>query len=223
MIGFLGGTGPLGLGLALRFALAGEAVLLGSRDIARAAEAVSRIEAQGHVQRVRAATNTRVATEADTVIVTVPYNAQATLLQPLSPALARKVVVTTVVPLDKGQGHFSGVSVPEGSAAAQAQRILPESKVVAAFQTVSAVDLWAPSRAIEGDVFVCSDHESAKKEVMALAQRIPSLRAVDSGSLANARYVEEITILLLNINRIYRARTMVRILGLGSDPRTSGG
>ena len=39
MLGFLGGTGPEGKGLALRFALAGEKVFIGSRDSSRGVEA----------------------------------------------------------------------------------------------------------------------------------------------------------------------------------------
>ena len=217
MIGFLGGTGPEGRGLALRFALAGEEILLGSRELARAQDAVNRVEARASVTGVRAATNARVAQEADTVFLTVPYEAQADLLGFLAQALADKVVVSTIAPLAFHQGYATAVSVPEGSAAAQAQRLLPQSQVVAAFQNVSAVDLWAPHRAIEGDVVVCSDHQHAKETIMALAQRIRNLRTVDGGSLVNARYVEEMTALLLNINRIYGTRTMVRIVGLKPD------
>ncbi len=221
MIGFLGGTGPEGRGLALRFALAKESVMVGSRDPARAAEAVHRMEERAKVRMVWAATNDRVAQEADMVFVTVPYEAQASLLEPLAQALAHKVVVSTVAPMSFTQGRINVPNVPEGSAAAQIQRLLPESQVVAAFQNVSAVDLWVPDQMMEGDVVVCSDYQHAKEEVMALVQRIPNLRAVDGGGLVNARYVEGITALLLNINRIYSARTMIRIEGLESEQKDS--
>ncbi len=217
MIGFLGGTGPEGRGLALRLALAGEQVMVGSRDPAKAAEAVRRIMERGTVRTVWAANNSRVAQEADMVFVTVPYEAQNSLLAPLASVLARKVVVSTAAPITIHQGRTTTVSVPEGSAAAHIQRLLPESHVVAAFQNVSAVDLWVPDRPIEGDVVVCSDFQHAKDEVMAKTQRISNLRAVDGGGLVNARYVEEFTALLLNINRIYSTRTMIRIVGLDSD------
>ena len=219
MIGFLGGTGPEGRGLALRFALAGEEVMVGSREVAKAEEAARRIEDRASIAGVRAVTNARVAQESDVVFVTVPFEAQASLLEPLAPALAGKVVVSTVASLAFDQGRATAMPVPEGSAAAQAQRLLPESQVVAAFQNVSAMDLWAPDRRLEGDVVVCSDYESAKKGVMALAERIPNLRAVDGGALVNARYVEGVTALLLNINRIYKARTMIRIVGLESNKK----
>ena len=219
MIGFLGGTGPEGRGLALRFALAGEEIMLGSRDLPRAEEAIRRMQHRAPIAGALAGTNARVAQEADMVFLTVPYEAQASLLESLAPALAYKVVVSTVAPLAFHQGQATALPVPEGSAAAQAQRLLPQSQVVAAFQNVSAADLWVPDRPIEGDVVVCSDHESAKEEVMVLAQRIPNLRAVDGGPLVNARYVEQVTALLLNINRIHKARTMIRIMGLESHQK----
>ncbi|MBI4200688.1 MAG: NADPH-dependent F420 reductase [Chloroflexi bacterium] len=217
MIGFIGGTGPEGRGLALRFALAGERITVGSRELARAEEAVRRITARVAIATdVLATTNAQVAQVADMVFLTVPYEAQAGLLEMLAPALAGKVVVSTIAPLAFENGRATIVAVPEGSASAQAQWLLPQSQVVAAFQNVSAVDLWDPHRIIEGDVVVCSDHEEAKQQVMSLAQRIPNLRAVDGGGLASARYVEGVTALLLNINRTYRARAMVRIVGLES-------
>ncbi len=214
MIGILGGTGPEGRGLALRLALAGEEVALGSRDAARAQEMAQRVETRGGSIKVTGGENGDVASRSDTVFVTVPYEGQAALLSPLASVLAGKVVVSTVAPTSFEGGVITAVPVPEGSAAEQAQHLLPDSRVVAAFQNVSAVDLWVPDRVIEGDVVACSDHPEAKREIMALAERIHSLRGVDGGGLANARYVEEVTVLLLNINRIYKAHTMIRIVGL---------
>jgi predicted dinucleotide-binding enzyme len=63
-------------------------------------------------------------------------------------------------------------------------------------------------------VVVCSDHAEAKAAVMALARRIPDLRPVDGGALANSRYVEQITPLLVNINRIYKVHAGIKITGV---------
>ena len=98
--------------------------------------------------------------------------------------------------------------------------MLPKSEVVAAFQNLSARKLLAAGKPMEGDVVVCSDHDEAKERVMSLVEVIDGLRAVDGGSLANARYVEQLTALLLNVNRIYRAQSSIKlvgILGLGMD------
>jgi NADPH-dependent F420 reductase len=216
MIGFLGGTGPEGRSLALRLALAGETVMVGSRDPKRAQEAAQRIQERAPSLEVRAGENGQVVRECDPVFITVPYQAQRGLLAPLGAALAGKRVVTTVAPLEFQEEGVRAVPVPAGSAALEAQGLLPDSQVVAAFHTISATDLWVPSRTIEGDVVVCSDHREAREQVMGLVRRIPKLRAVDGGPLANAVYVEGITALLLNINRIHGpgTRSMIRIVGV---------
>ena len=217
MIGFLGGTGPEGRSLALRLALAGEEVALGSRDATRAKEMARKVEARGESIRVVGGENTEIVAMSDVIFITVPYEGQAALLESLAPSLAGKLIVDTVAPVSFQGGKIEAIDVPEGSAAEQAQNLLPDSQVVAAFQNVSAVDLWVPDRLIEGDVVVCSDHQEAKERVMALAERITHIRAVDGGALANARYVEEVTAMLLNINRLYKAHTMIRIVGLPEE------
>ena len=214
MIGLLGGTGPEGRGLALRFALAGEQVIIGSRDQARAEEAAKRVQTRGKITGIQGATNLHTAQEADTVILTVPYEAQASLLAPLAGPLEGKTVISTVSPLAFEGGMPSVLAVPEGSASAQVQSILPRSTVVAALHHVSAVELWTPEKVLEGDVLVCSDDSDAKARVIDLVRRIPDLRGIDAGSLSNARYVEEITALLLNLNRVHHTRTGIRITGL---------
>ena len=91
---------------------------------------------------------------------------------------------------------------------------MPDSQVVAAFQNASAEELLDPSVTMEGDVVVCSDHADAKKLVIGLADKIKNLRGVDGGSLANAKYVEQITPMLVNINRIYKIQSGIKIVGI---------
>lgn len=214
MIGFLGGTGPEGRGLALRLALAGEKVLLGSRDEGRAREAAEGLAAQVPPGSIGGAVNADVARQSDIVFVVVPYDAQRNTLESLRDELAGKTVVDVVAPLAFSKGRISAIRVEEGSAAQQAQAILPESTVIAAFQTISAQDLLVPERPLDTDVVVCGDDASAKQIIMALADRITGVRAVDGGALENARYVEDFTALLLNINRIYKARSKIKIVGI---------
>ena len=214
MLGFIGGTGPEGRGLALRFALAGEDVLIGSRDAGRAEEAAADVSAHDLKGSVAGALNADVARRADIVLVTVPYAGHPETLTALKGPLAGKVVVDVVAPLAVEKGRARALRVEEGSAALQAQAILDRSNVVAAFQTISARDLLVPERAIDSDVVVCGDDAEAKKTVMALAEKIDGLRAVDGGGLDNARYVEDFTALLLNINRIYKAHSSIKIAGI---------
>ena len=214
MLGFLGGTGPEGRGLALRFALAGEQVLIGSRDAGRAREAADTIAGDVPPGSVRGAPNAEVARDADVVFVTVPYSAHKDTLKALQGSLAGKIVVDVVAPLSVKAGRASAIAVEEGSAALQAQAVLPESTVVAAFQTISARDLLRPHMAIDSDVVVCADEGGAREQVMGLAEKIDGIRAVNGGGLQNARYVEDFTALLLNINRIYKAHSAIKIVGI---------
>lgn len=214
MIGIIGGTGPEGRGLALRFALTGRPVIVGSRDAARATDAACWIASRARGGSIQCGLNQEAAEQADTVFVAVPYSAQAQILQPLQASLAGKIVVTTVVPLRFQRGGVSVRSLDSGSAALEAKDALPDSRVAAAFQTISAHDLLDPTRRIDSDVIVCSDDQEARRTVAALAEEIPGIRAVDGGGLDNAVYVEHITALLLNVNRIYNSRSAIRITGI---------
>ena len=213
-IGFIGGTGPEGRGLALRFALAGEDVVIGSRDPDRAENAARSISVAVPAASIRGRVNADAARMSDIVFVAVPYSGPRETLERLSEHLSGKVVVDVVAPLSFDGGKVSAVRVREGSAALQAQAVLSESTLVAAFQTISARDLLVPERPIESDVVVCSDVDDAKRLVIELAEKIQGVRGVDGGGLENARYVEDFTALLLNINRIYKAHSTVKIVGI---------
>ncbi len=214
MIGFIGGTGPEGKGLALRFAMAGERVAIGSRDAQRAQDAAHEV---GELQvglSVTGGLNDQVADESDIVVIAVPYSGHRPTLESLGNRLDGKLVVDVVAPLRFSRGVASAVEVEEGSAAQQAQILLPNSKVVGAFHNLSAEDLMRPNVAIVSDVIVCADDKEAKTRVMELAESIEAVRAVDGGGLQNSRYVEELTALLININRIYKAHSTIKIVGI---------
>lgn len=212
-IGFIGGTGEEGMGLAYRFARAGHACVIGSRAIEKAQAAVTELREKDAELAVTAATNADAAAAAEIVVVTTPYAAQAATLPPLASALAGKVVVSAVVPMAFEGGKASLLAVPEGSAAQQEQALLPGAKVVAAFQNLSAKKLLKGGP-IEADVVVCADDAHAKSQIMALAAAIEGVRGVDGGALANAQMVEGITVLLVSINRNYKTQAGIRIAGI---------
>ena len=213
MLAILGGTGPEGKGLALRLAMAGEEVVIGSRDATRANDAAEALKELAPNLKVTGDVNDVAAQQGDTVFLTVPYEGQAALLQQVAPALAGKVVVNVVAPMVFNRGRARAIQVEDGSAAEESQKILADSQVVAALQNLSAEDLMQPDLTVESDVVVCSDHREAKEQVMGLVQRIPNLRAIDGGALEYARYVESLTALLVNINRIYRCHSTIKIVG----------
>ncbi len=214
MLGFIGGTGPEGRGLALRLAMAGEQIVLGSREADRAIQAAEAIADLAPAASVQGALNSVAAQDCDIAFIVVPYAGQKPTLETLRDELAGKIVVDVVAPLAFDRGVARAVAVEQGSAALEAQELLPRSRVVGAFQNVSADELLRPEKSMNSDVIVCSDDSASKETVMKLAELIQGVRAVDGGGLANAQYVENFTALLININRIYKAHSMVKIVGI---------
>ena len=207
VVGVLGGTGPQGRGLARRLALAGVQVVLGSRDAARAAAAAD--ELPGPVTGVG---NADAARAGDVVIVAVPWEGHRELLVDLAAELAGKVVVDCVNPLGFDKQGAYALPVEEGSAAQQAQAVLPDSRVVGAFHHVSAVLLLDEDVAsIDTDVLVLGDDREATDLVQALADRIPGMRGVYGGRLRNASQVEALTANLISVNRRYKAHAGLRV------------
>ena len=211
-IGILGGTGPQGRGLARRLALAGHPIVLGSRSAARATETA---EAIGRRRGHRRQTTTSAAA-ADLVIVTVPYEGHADLLTSLSGQLAGKIVVDCVNPLGFDKHGPYALAVADGSAAQEAQRILPDSTVIAAFHHLSAVRLEDPDvREFDEDVLVLGEDRDAVGTVIELAAAaLPGGRGVFAGRLRNAHQVEALTANLIAVNRRYKTHAGLRLTEL---------
>jgi NADPH-dependent F420 reductase len=217
-IGLLGGTGPQGRGLALRLALAGHRVLLGSRDQQRAV-AVTADLLGGRDLPVQGVANQEAAERAEVVFLVFPYAGQATMLPELAGAVGGKVVVDVVNPLAWDDAGPLVLAVPEGSAAEQAQALLPDARVVAAFHHAAPRLLADPDRQVETDVLVAGDDPAARALVIDLADQIPGCRGVDAGPLRAARQLEGFTAVIVGINRRYRIHAGVRIARLGDDRR----
>lgn len=214
-VGVLGGTGPQGKGLALRWAKAGIPVIIGSRKTERAEATAAELREKAGVEHVAGKDNAGCAAEAGIVLVAVPWEGHDELLTSLRAELAGKIVIDCVNPLgfDK-QGPFP-LAVPEGSAAQQAEKLLPDSRVTAAFHHVSAVHLEDLSMStVDTDVLVLGDDRDATDQVRALADAIPGVRGVYGGRLRNAHQVEALTANLIAINRRYRVHAGIRITDL---------
>ncbi len=210
-VAVLGGTGPQGRGLARRFATAGLAVVIGSRDADRAVETAAALPGT-----VKGATNADAAQVGDIVFVAVPWVGHAELLEELATTLAGKIVVDCVNPLAFDKRGPYPVHVEQGSATEQAAALLPESIVVGAFHNVSAVLLDDPAlEVVETDVLVLGDDRRATDVVQALASAIPGVRGIYGGRLRNAHQVEALTANLISLNRRYQAHSGIRITGLG--------
>ncbi|MHA6803025.1 NADPH-dependent F420 reductase [Salinifilum ghardaiensis] len=210
-IGVLGGTGPQGKGLATRWAQAGMRVLIGSRKAERAAEVAEGIAEQSG-DGVAGRDNAACAAESDLVVAALPWEAHRDTLSALASQLAGKIVVDCVNPLGFDEKGPYALEVAEGSAAQQAEQLLPDSRVTAAFHHVSAVtlaDLDVPH--VDLDVLVLGDDREATDVVRELAAVIPGVRGIYGGRLRNAHQVEAFTANIIAINRRYKAHAGVRV------------
>lgn len=215
-LAFVGGTGPEGLGLAMRFARAGHDVAIGSRSTERGEEGAQKVRDAVPSAKASGGENGDVLADADVVFLTFPYSGQAPTLESLGPKLAGKIVCDVVAPLEfvKGIGAVA-LNVEGNSAAQEAQAQLPDSRVVSAFQNLSAEELMELDHPIPADVLVCGRDSEAKEIIIGLADQIDGVRGIDAGGLSQSRYVEMLTSLLINLNRKHKTQTSIRIVGLG--------
>lgn len=214
-IGIVGGTGPLGRGLAVRWATAGYDVWIGSRTADKAEDIAERVRQRaGGDVRVSGGDNLAVVRGADIVVVTVPYEAQADTLPDLREAIGDKLVVNVVNPMVFDDVGPKAVPVEEGSAGQQCQRLLPDARVVSAFHDVAAARLWDVASSVDCDVLICGDDDDATHRVAHLAADIPGMWGVNCGPLRNSVHIENMTPVLLFINRYYGIKAGLRIDGI---------
>ncbi len=134
--------------------------------------------------------------------------------RPSIAALAGKILVDVLNPLRVVDGRFDLVPVAEGSMGMRVKRMAPEGRVVAGFKNAAAEHLLDLEHTPRGDILLASDDAEAKAVVADLVRDIPDLRPVDAGALANAAFLESITALELNLNRLHKAVTSIKILGI---------
>jgi len=212
-IAVLGGTGKEGSGLALRWAQHGHQVTIGSRDVVKAQRVAEELNLVLGESRIIGADNLVAAKDADIVVLTVPYTAQAATLSSVKEIIQGKVLIDVTVPINPAD--FTRVSVPAaGSAARESQNLVGSNvHVVAAFQNISAVHLKKLDASIDCDVLVCGDSDAAKQTVLQLVSDA-GMRGWDAGPLDNAVVVEGLTPILLGINKRHKLKGAgIRISG----------
>lgn len=209
-VAVVGGTGPQGRGLARRLAMGGVDVVIGSRDAERAAVVAKEMTESG--APVTGAGNEEAARAAGIVIIAVPWDGHTATLRDLAPALHDKVVIDCVNPLGFDKSGPYALDVPEGSAAQQAQAMLPRSRVVGAFHHLSAALLEdVEVTSLDTDVLVVGDDREAVDVAIALSAVLPGVRGVFGGRLRNAGQVEALTANLIAVNKRYKAHAGIRI------------
>jgi NADPH-dependent F420 reductase len=217
-IAIIGGTGPAGAGLALRWARAGERIIIGSRDAARAQQVAEKIAQRvGSHGQVSGLGNSEACAASDLLVLAVPFEGAAELLKQLKPAIRPgSILIDVTVPLAASVGGRASrtLGVWQGSAAQQTAELVPKGvSVVGAFHNVSA-DVLNGDDDVDCDVIVCSDDPNAAQVAMELAAKIPRIRAIDGGKLENSRIVEQVTALLIGLNIRHKGHGGIRITGL---------
>jgi hypothetical protein len=208
-IAVLGGTGKEGSGLALRWAHAGHAVIIGSRDATRAQQAAEELnlvlgDGGASTGLLSGMENLAASQAAEVVVLSVPYTAHAATIEGVKDALAGKVVIDVTVPMNPAN-FMTAMVPPGGSASKEAQALLPNSKVVTAFQNISAAHLKKLDAAVHCDVLVCGDDDAAKAIGLQLVADA-GMKGYDAGPLDNAVAVESLTPVLLYLNKKYKIK-----------------
>lgn len=207
-IGIVGGTGDIGEGMAMRLSPVFD-VIVGSRE-AEKAELTCRLGAETLKKRgldcsLKGVSNQSAIDDADIVILAIPFKHVTGTLETLH-GFEDKIVVSPVNPMEK-HDHFVFVPPAEGSASLLIKRLLPkEARICSAFNTIAANKWKALDEELQYSVPVCGDDEAAKREVMAIVNKVSKLQAFDAGPLAASCMVESLTPLLLNIARYNKMR-----------------
>ncbi len=221
-VAIVGASGALGFGLAVRLALAGVPIVIGSRDAGRAAEAAERAREAVPEGGFTGTENAQAVEAAETVILSVPFRSQSETLKNLKGSLrAGQLLIDATVPLAAAvSGRATRMlGVWQGSAAQAALEMVPEGvKVVSALHTVSAASLTALDHELGQDVLVCGDSRDDKRRAAQLIERIDGLRCVDCGRLEMARIAESMTAMMISINAKHKTHAGIRVTGLPDDP-----
>jgi NADPH-dependent F420 reductase len=202
-IAIIGGTGGQGLGIAIRFVQAGEDVIIGSRTMEKAQKAVDKVkDLLGDVENLKAAENPDAAKEADVLVLTVPLAAQRATLLSIKEGATGKILMDATGPLETAIGGSPTrcLYLPEGAASERAQKILPDTNVICAFNNISSGALMNFNEPIDCDCLISGDNQESKITVAKLIEKIPGVQVVDCGPLERAQIIEKITPLLIGLN-----------------------
>ncbi len=209
-IGIIGGTGNLGKGIALRFAKANVAVIIGSRTPEKAQKIAAHVNEALDTDMVTGVHNSKVFAKSRYIFLTIPFQHVKSTLEQLTPLISEQhVIIDTTVPLTFNKGKPELKQPPEGSAAEFIQQLLPpETKLVTALKTISAHALEDITRPLKRTTFVCGDDKKIKDDLIELLQHVEGLEPIDAGALKMSRYVEPMTVLAISLNKNLKAKSI---------------
>jgi NADPH-dependent F420 reductase len=203
-VAIVGGTGAFGRALAARLRDLDFEVAIGSRDRQRGWE-------RGIELGVPGGSNEEIVEGADLVVLAVKSNAAIDTARELNEAIGATPVLCVASDLLFTENGI----VPAREARSLAEELAEtiEAPVASGLQSLSAIDL-AANELPDQDALICGDDPRAKELALELAGKLIGGRALDAGPLANARALEGITAVILNVNKQYRAHAGLRLTGL---------
>ena len=212
IVSVIGGTGPQGLGIALRLAIEGVEVIVGSRKEEKALTVVGEAKekyADYDLSKMSGMANEDAAKAGDILILTVPLAAQKPTLEGIKEFCNDKIILDATVPLETAIGGkpFRFIDLMEGSAAERTAKILDGTgaKVICAFCNISNSHLSNIPEPIDCDCLIAGDDKESKEIAAELINKIPGIRTIDTGILEKARIIEKITPLLIGLNIKYKS------------------
>ena len=212
IVSVIGGTGPQGLGIAERLAIAGVDVIVGSRKEEKALDVVAKAKVDlkdYDLSNMKGMANEDAAKEGDILIITVPLAAQKPTLEGIKEFCKDKIVMDATVPLETAIGGkpFRFIDLMEGSAAERTASILEGTgaKVICAFCNISNSHLANIPEEIDCDCLIAGDDVESKEIAAEIIDKIPGIKTIDCGILEKARIIEKITPLLIGLNIKYKS------------------
>ena len=201
-VSIIGGTGPQGLGIAERLAIAGVDVIVGSRKEEKALDVVAKAKedlSDYDLSNMVGMANEDAAKNGDVLIITVPLAAQKPTIEGIKEFCKDKIVMDATVPLETAIGgkpfRFIDAKILEGTGA----------KVICAFCNISNSHLANIPEEIDCDCLIAGDDADAKATAAEIIDKIPGIKTIDCGILEKARIIEKITPLLIGLNIKYKS------------------
>ncbi len=164
---------------------------------------VQEIKANNDSADVEAATCPAEASwEADIIILAVPFAAEKEIAGRIKEVANQKIVISIANPFNESYDGL--VTKPGTSAAGELQQLLPNSKIVKAFNTTFAADFLTPVIAgKQVDAFIAGNDDEAVATVSELVNAV-GFNPVVAGDLSVSSTLESMQLLLIRLNIKYQ-------------------
>lgn len=201
-IAIIGASGNMGAAIARSLSKGNYRLLLCANDLDKVQTVAAEIKESNPDAEVEASDCSKDASwEADIIIAAVPYAAEKEVAEKIKEVANQKIVISIANPLND---FFNGlVTAPDTSAAEELQKLLPNSKVIKAFNTTFAADFATP--VIDGkqaDAFIAGNDLDALQTVSELVETA-GFNPLVAGDLSVSGTLERMQLLLIQLNMKY--------------------